>query len=283
MKKQELKEIPVNKIKAVDNYRKTFNEASLKALASSIKKNGVLQPILVRPDGDEYALIAGERRLRAAELAGLITIPCAINFELEEKDVIRQQIVENTQRENVQFMEAAYGIKKLRDEGDYDVAEIAKIVGKSESFIYMMLQLTAMDEDAQRIARNGWISQVVAFHIARLPNHEYQRQAANDLARTKKDKMITENGAKAYIQDTFGDSKRALRKTRLRNSNGSEDFTANWKYYLVNLSSEQFEHFKKVVRGRTETAVLAEAVDVVMRGGGSVSPSDDDSLVDKSL
>jgi len=269
MNQPEFQQIPLNQIKIRSNYRKSFPEASLKALASSIKKNGVLQPILVRRKGKGFDLVAGERRYRASEIAGLVTIPAVIR-DIEDGDVLRQQIVENVQRENVPFMEAAYGFKRLRDEGSYDVAEIAKIVGKSESYVYLMLQLTSMDEEAQRIASQGWISLAVAFHIARLPNHEYQRQAANDLARTQKDKMITENGAKSYIRETFQahDTSKNLRKKRVRTAGlGSHnDFVANWKHYLVNFTGEQFEDFKKVARGRTETGVLAEAVDVVMRG-----------------
>jgi len=263
----ELLNLPLNQIHVKENYRKTFNDVSLKALAASIKKNGVLQPILVRKNGKGYELIAGERRLRASEMAGQATIPSVIR-EIEDTHVLRQQIVENVQRENVPFMEAAYGFKRLRDEGSHDVAEIARIVGKSESYVYLMLQLTAMSETAQKMAANGWISQQVAFHIARLPNQEWQDQAANDLARMNKTHLVTENSAKSYIRDNFqNDSSAVLRKKRIRTAgaDSDNDFVANWKHYLVNFTCDQFEAFKKIVRGRTQTEVLAEAVDVVMR------------------
>lgn len=75
---QELKEIPVNKIDIEENYRKTFNEKTLAELAQSIRKNGVIQPIVVRPHGDRYVLVAGERRVRASKLADKVTIPAVI-------------------------------------------------------------------------------------------------------------------------------------------------------------------------------------------------------------
>lgn len=274
MTQPEFQNIPLNQIHVRQNYRKTFKDDTLKALASSIKKNGVLQPILVRPNSKGFELIAGERRLRASLLAGLATIPSVIR-EVADQDCLRQQIVENVQREGVPFMESAYGFKQLRDEGSYDVAEIARIVGKSERYVYLMLQLTAMSDDARRIAEAGWISQAVAFHIARLP-HDYQTKAANDLARTKKNNLVTENGAKSYIRENFQqeDTYKNLRKKRVAKfgPNSSSDYAANWKHYLVNFSVEQFEGFKKIVRGRTETAVLSEAVDIVMRGGVNPAP-----------
>jgi ParB family chromosome partitioning protein len=74
-KKAELQELPLNQIHAKENYRKTFVDKSLAELAQSIKANGVIEPIIVRPDGEGYAIVAGERRFRASQLAGLVTIP----------------------------------------------------------------------------------------------------------------------------------------------------------------------------------------------------------------
>jgi ParB family transcriptional regulator, chromosome partitioning protein len=268
--KQEFQEIPINKIHTRENYRKTFNDRSLAELAQSIRQNGVIEPIIVRPNNDGFEIIAGERRFRASQLAKLVTIPALVR-ESSDNDVLKLQIIENVQREGVQFMEEAYALKKLRSDLSLDVAEIARMIGKSESYVYLMLQLTEMSEDAQKIASNGWIRKAVAFHISKLANTDYQSKAANDLARTKRDQLITENGAKSYIRDTFqADSERAMRKKRrsVTKADGN-DFVANWKHYLVNFSCEQFETFKTVVRGRTQTEILAEAVDVVMRGGAN--------------
>lgn len=270
MAKPELKEIPINQISVRENYRKTFNDKSLAELAQSIKENGVIEPIIVRPGKGGFVIIAGERRFRASQIAGLVTMPCVVR-EADDMDTLRLQIIENVQREGVPFMEEAYGIQKLRDKGSLDVKEIAKLIGKSTNYVYFQLRLTAMSPDARNIAEKGWIAKSVAWQIANLPNEDDQTKAANDLARTQKDKLITASGAKNYIADTFGDSDGALRKRRVSKFGlGShEDFAANWKHHLVRFTSEQFEAFKKIVRGRTENTVLSEAVDAVMRESGS--------------
>jgi len=270
--KQELKEIPINKIDVDENYRKTFDEKPLAGLTRSIRKNGVIQPIVVRPKGDRFVLVAGERRLRASREADKVTIPAVIRDLTDQIDIIELQLVENIQKEGVPFMEEAYGLQKLRDRGALDIKEIAERIGKSEAYVYMQLKCAAMEADARRIAENGWISKGVAWEITKLPDATSQIKAANDLARTKRDKLITVSSAKSYIADNFGDSSTALRRKRQAAAsfgNASGDFAANWKHHLVRFTAEQFEKFKKVVRGRTETAVLAEAVDCVMRENGA--------------
>jgi ParB family chromosome partitioning protein len=265
MKNQELRQVPLNQIHAKDNYRKTFRDATLKELAGSIKQNGVIEPIIVRPDGDGFAIVAGERRFRASQLAGLVSIPAVIR-EADDVDALKLQIIENVQREGVPFMEEAYGIQKLRDKGTLDTKEIAKLIGKSETYVFFQLKLTAMSEDARRIAENGWVTKGVAWEISKIANDTDQTQAANALARTQKEKQITVSGAKNYIRDNFGDSAGRLRKKRVSKfGEGSTEYGSNWKYHLVRFDDSQFTQFKQIVRGRTETAVLSEAVDAVMR------------------
>lgn len=269
--KQEFKDIPVNRIDVEENYRKTFDEKSLAGLVRSVRKNGVVQPIVVRPNGDRFTLIAGERRLRASKLADKVTIPAVIRDLTDQVEILELQLVENIQKEGVHYMEEAYGLQKLRDKGALDIKEIAARVGKSDAYVYMQLKVATMAADARRIAENGWISKGVAWQIAGLASESDQIQAANDLARTKRDKLVTTNGAKNYIADTFGDSAAALRKKRVAKSGPTshDDFAANWKHHLVRFSPEQFIAFKAIVRGRTEVAVLAEAVDAVMRDSGT--------------
>lgn len=115
MNQPELKQIPINQIHAASNYRKTFNDKSLKELAASIKENGVLEPIIVRPNSNGFQIIAGERRYRASKIAGIVTIPAVVR-DVADADILKLQIIENVQREGVPFMEEAYAIKKLRDD-----------------------------------------------------------------------------------------------------------------------------------------------------------------------
>jgi ParB/RepB/Spo0J family partition protein len=263
---QELKNIPINQIDVEENYRKTFDEKKLAELAKSIKKNGVIQPIVLRiKDNGRYSLVAGERRLRASKLADQVTIPSVIRTIDEKAYAIELQLIENIQKEQVPYMEEAYGFARLREAGILDVKEIAERIGKHENYVYVALQLTRMAEDARRIAERGWISKGVAWEIARLKDHDQQVEAANALARTRGDKMITASGAQKYIETAFGDGKRRLQKDRVARFGPGSEYVANWKRYLVNFSTEEFENFKSIVRGRYDTQVLAEAVDLVMR------------------
>jgi ParB family chromosome partitioning protein len=260
--KGELKEIPINQIHARSNYRKTFKDNTLKELAQSIKENGVIEPIVVRPNETGFEIIAGERRYRASQIAGLVTIP-AIVRDVADADVLRVQIIENVQREGVPYMEEAYALKKLRDECVLDVNEISRIIGKSEAYVYVQLKLTSMPDEVQTIMKNGWVNKGVAWEIAKLKDPAQQLQAAKDLARTKTGEQLTASRARFYIGETFnGKGKRRGRASFQRA--GGNDYHANWKHYLVHFRAEQFERFKKIVRGRTETDVIAEAVGLVM-------------------
>lgn len=266
---QELKDVAINRIDVEENYRKTFNEKALSELAQSIRKNGVIQPVVLRTNGDRYILVAGERRLRASKLADRVTIPAVIRDIDDTTESIELQLIENIQKEAVGYMEEAYGLQRLRDQGSLDVKEIAKRIGKSEAYVYYALRLTAMAPEAREMCEKGWIGRGAAYEISKLKRHDQQIQAATDLARAKKDKLITQNGAKHYIRDTFGDSARALKRARVASFGDHSDYAANWKHHLVRFTTEQFDAFKQIVRGRTETAVIAEAVDAVMRDYGT--------------
>lgn len=264
--KAELKNIPINQIQAKQNYRKTFRDKTLKELAASIKTNGVLEPIIVRPGKPgKFEIIAGERRFRASQLADQVTIPAVVR-DVADADILKLQIIENVQREGVPFMEEAYAVKKLRDDCTLDVAEIAKIIGKSEAYVYMMLKLCAMSDEARAIAEKGWISKAVAWQISRIQSQDLQTQAANDLARPNSSKLISESGAKHYIRDNIlSNTPNAMKKRRVSEYGSGSDYAANWKYHLVRFTAAQFKNFQDIVRGRTENTVLAESVDLVMR------------------
>jgi ParB family chromosome partitioning protein len=275
MVQHELREIPLNQIKVKQNYRKTFKDETLKELAQSIKENGVIEPIIVRPNGssDRFVIIAGERRFKAAEIAQLATIPAVVR-DVADEDALRIQIIENVQRENVPFMEEAYGLQQLRDEHALDVAEICKLVGKSDAWVYQMLQLTRMNSEAQRLAANGFLQKPVAQLISRLKNDEDQFKAANDLARTRQGKLVDIRFARQYIDTKIEANGRPRRRRNAIQKQRGQDYCANWKKYLVNFSSVQFEYFKAIVRGRTDISTISEAVEQVMletenpNGGG---------------
>jgi ParB family chromosome partitioning protein len=138
--------------------RKHFDENDLNELASSIKAHGVLQPILVRPIADgRYEIVAGERRWRAAQRAGLHAIPAVIR-EFDEVEVLEIGIVENVQRTDLNPIEEAQGFQALIDRFGRTQQDIADAVGKSRPHIANMLRLLALPEDLQEMVRDGRLS-----------------------------------------------------------------------------------------------------------------------------
>ncbi|MEZ5972360.1 MAG: ParB/RepB/Spo0J family partition protein [Hyphomonadaceae bacterium] len=150
--------------------RKHFDEAELNDLASSIKSHGILQPILVRPIADgKYEIVAGERRWRAAQRAGLHSIPAVIR-ELNEVEVLEIAIVENVQRMDLNPIEEAQGFQALIDRFGRTQQDIADAVGKSRPHIANMLRLLQLPDDLQEMVRDGRLSSGHARAILTAPD-----------------------------------------------------------------------------------------------------------------
>lgn len=158
--------------------RKHFDEAELNDLSSSIKTHGVLQPILVRPIADgKYEIVAGERRWRAAQRAGLHSIPAVIR-ELNEVEVLEIAIVENVQRMDLNPIEEAQGFQALIDRFGRTQQEIADAVGKSRPHIANMLRLLQLPDDLQEMVRDGRLSSGHARAILTAPDPRALAQRA---------------------------------------------------------------------------------------------------------
>ncbi len=141
-----------------DQPRKNFDKAALEALASSIKEHGVIQPILVKPEkGGIYIIIAGERRWRAAKLAGLKEIPCIIG-EYTEKEIMEVALIENLQREDLNPIEESEGYKKLMDTFALTQEEVSQRVGKSRSAVANALRLNQLSDTVKKMVADGRIS-----------------------------------------------------------------------------------------------------------------------------
>lgn len=150
--------------------RKHFDEAELNELASSIRSHGVLQPILVRPiAGGKFEIVAGERRWRSAQRAGLHSIPAVIR-DLNEVEVLEIAIVENVQRMDLNPIEEAQGFQALIDRFGRTQQEIADAVGKSRPHIANMLRLLALPDDIQEMVRDGRLSSGHARAILTAPD-----------------------------------------------------------------------------------------------------------------
>lgn len=153
-----------------DQPRRRFDEAALVELAASIKKQGMLQPLLVRPRGEGYELVAGERRFRAAQMAGLDEVPVVVR-ELDDRTALELALVENLQREDLNPIEEALGYQRLVDMG-HAQSEIAEAVGKARSTVANALRLLQLDPDSQEALAAGRISAGHARALLMLPPEE---------------------------------------------------------------------------------------------------------------
>ena len=141
-----------------DQPRKNFSETSLNELSQSIKQKGILLPILVRPLNDkEFQIIAGERRWRAAQKAGLNEVPVIIkNFN--ETEVLEIGLIENMQRENLSAIEEALGFEKLQKEYNYTQENLSKILSKSRAYVANALRLLSLPHKVQQLVQSGDLS-----------------------------------------------------------------------------------------------------------------------------
>jgi len=157
--------------------RRVFNEEALEELALSIKENGLIQPILVRPAKKGYELVAGERRLRAARKAGLKSIP-AIVRELDEKTNAFYALIENMQREDLNILEEAAGIDEIINKYELTQDEAAKAVGKSRSYVTNALRILKLPTKVQDLVNEKKLSAGHARAIAGLSSEKLQIEAA---------------------------------------------------------------------------------------------------------
>jgi ParB family chromosome partitioning protein len=158
--------------------RKDFAEDALSELADSIEKYGVLQPLLVRPFGDGYQLIAGERRWRAARMAGLTEVPVVIR-ELTDEEAATLALIENLQREDLNPVEEAFGFRKLMDDFSLTQEEAAEKVGKSRPAVANALRLLKLPAEALDLLRAGKISAGHARALLAFPTEAQMVETAN--------------------------------------------------------------------------------------------------------
>ncbi len=194
--------LPLNKISPNPMQpRQQFEESALQELSESFKSQGVLQPILVKKADDGYILIAGERRFRAAHLAGLEKIPAIVVDEKDEADMLQMALVENLQRENLNPLEAAEAFQKLHDDVGLTQNQIAARVGKSRAAVANMLRLLVLPERIKEMIRIGRLTEGHARAILALEDELSQLRLA--------DRIVSENLSVRFAEET-------ARKTRRR-------------------------------------------------------------------
>ena len=163
-----------------DQPRKTFNETELNDLAESIKEKGVLVPIILRSVQNKpylYEIVAGERRYRAAQRAGLSEIPALVKT-MSDQNAMEIALIENVQRENLNPIEEAEGFKNLMEKCQYSLEDVSKLIGKSASYIRNLMRINALPESVKDLIKEGKIS---ASHARTIAVSEKPEQLAHDI------------------------------------------------------------------------------------------------------
>ena len=192
-----IKEIEINKIKSNPYQpRKTFNEESIKELAASINKHGLMQPIIVIEDNDNYILVAGERRLKAVKSLGRDTIRAIIS-DISLKDLREYALIENIQREDLNALEIAISLKSLIDEYGFTHEELARNIGKSRAYISNMLRLLTLPDNVKEKILENKISYGHAKVLIGLKEDEIDN-ILNKIEKENLNVRDTENYIKKY-------------------------------------------------------------------------------------
>lgn len=162
--------------------RKIFRQEALEELADSIRRHGILQPLSVRRVGTGYELIAGERRLRAGQMAGLTEIPCIV-MSMDEKESGMAALVENLQRQDLDFIEEAKGIALLMDQFSMSQDQAARALGKSQSGIANKLRLLRHSEAVLSAIREGGLTERHARALLRLTEEQQKLQTVSAIVK----------------------------------------------------------------------------------------------------
>ncbi|MBT6660370.1 MAG: ParB/RepB/Spo0J family partition protein [Verrucomicrobia bacterium] len=201
-------EVPIGEIlPGAMQPRNGFDDASLNELAESIRENGIMQPLVVRPREGGYDLIAGERRWRASQMAGLANVPIVIR-DVDDRTALELALVENLQRENLDPIEEAKGYAQLVDQFDLTQEEVAAKVGKNRATVANALRLIKLPPEVQTYMRDGLLSSGHAKVILGLKQAKDQIAAAKRVIKKELSVRLTEELLGELGQATPGKTKR---------------------------------------------------------------------------
>ncbi len=196
-----VKQIPIVQIGAnPDQPRKTFSDDELADLAASIKEKGVLQPILLRAVSGRpylYEIVAGERRYRASKMAGLAEIPALVKT-LNDENAMEIALIENVQRENLNPIEEGAAYKNLMEKCGYELADVSRLIGKSESYIKNIMRLDTLPADVKAMVEEGALSASHARTISVAENPaEIAREIVTEKLSVSETQRRVKNGARS--------------------------------------------------------------------------------------
>src|SRR5256886_6553895 len=176
-----VRDIPLEKvIPNPGQPRITWHEDTLAELAASTREHGVLQPILVRPAGNEYEIIAGERRWRASKLAGKETVP-AIVERFDDATALEIALIENLQREDLSPLDEAVIYKKMTDELGYSIRNLATKLSKDKGYVENRLRLASAPDDVRDMAAQRYATLSAAYELTKLENKRRRQSLAKQI------------------------------------------------------------------------------------------------------
>lgn len=190
------RQISINRLQPnPDQPRKSFNQEALKELAQSISEHGIIQPIIAVARGENYIIIAGERRYRASKLAGLKTVPVIVK-DYNDQQMREVALIENLQREDLNPIETAMAIKQLIDNYGFTQDDIAQKLGKSRPVIANSLRLLTLEPEVLTLVEKGKLQPAIARAIITLP-----REQQISLAKKASDGKMTARDVEKNVQE----------------------------------------------------------------------------------
>ncbi|MBC2582224.1 ParB/RepB/Spo0J family partition protein [Clostridium sp. DJ247] len=242
-KNQGINTVDINLIKANSGQpRKSFDEEKIIQLSQSIKEHGIIQPVILKNYKDTYVIIAGERRWRAAKLAGLKEIP-AIIMDLSDKEILEVSLIENIQRQDLNPIEEALAYRKLTEDFDLTHEELSVKIGKSRTAITNCLRLLNLDKRVQEYLIDGVITEGHGRALLSVNNKELQYELAQ---------KIIDDGLNVR------EIEKLIKNINLQNNKSREKIDSQNPYYvdikerLENLFGTKVSLLDKKNKGRIE-------------------------------
>lgn len=233
--------------------RKYFDKEKLEELASSIKQNGIVEPLLVQKKGDYYEIVAGERRWRAAKLAGLDKVPVIIK-ELTDQQVFEISLIENIQREQLNPIEEALAYKRLQEEFSLKQEEVAERVSKSRSVIANAMRLLNLDERVQEMVITSELSMGHARAIVGIKDTEKQY----DFARRAIEEKLTVRDVEKQIREDAEPKAPKKKSSKVMSEQETVAFTEAEERLKQILGTKVMIHAKEKGRGSIEIEYYTE-------------------------
>ena len=201
--------------------RMHFDEDKLTELASSIKANGVIQPLIVRESSTGYELVAGERRWRASRIAGLRKVPCIVrNFDDRQNAIVA--IIENMQREDLNPIEEAKGLRSMTEKYGFTQEQVSASLGRSRTYIANSIRLLKLPEEIQEYVSSGQMSAAHGRTIINIPDKARQKEVADKIIRNDLSVRATEKLAERVKDELKPERKRRKKPAKPENTRSAE-------------------------------------------------------------